>query len=69
MIEKIRPSARVEHDYGMDGRSGLKRRVVYFCPKCVKFIRENDMACDNCGTFFDWSKKAEIEIREEIIWR
>ena len=68
MMETIRPGAGIEHYYGEDGRGGLQRLVFYVCPKCNKRIKENDIACIECGTFFDWIKKAKVVIREEIEW-
>ena len=66
-VKKIRPMARVEYDYGNDGRDG-KYYVQYYCPKCGKKIEFGDIACDECGTFFDWSQKALIKVIREVEW-
>lgn len=70
MIEKIRPNASVELDYGNDGRDG-RYYIEYRCPKCNRIIRwyESDMACDKCGTFYDWgSRQPSIEITRTVKW-
>lgn len=66
-IKKVRPHATVEFSNGIDGRDSFYY-VHYTCPTCGKSIRENDIACDVCGTFFDWSKKAKIELVRTIVW-
>lgn len=68
MVEKIKPDAEIRFSYGNDGRDAYYY-VGYSCPKCHKKINLGDMACDECGSFFDWNKKAEIVIRREIIWK
>lgn len=66
-MEKIRPNATVERDDGNDGRDWYYY-IEYRCPKCNKRIKEKDIACTDCGTFFDWSKRAFIQIVREVIW-
>ncbi len=65
MVEKIIPNASIQYCYGNDGRDGFDY-IRYNCPKCGKRISENDIACDTCGTFFNWEKKAKIEIVKTI---
>ena len=67
MVDKIRPNAMKYWNDGNDGRDG-RWDIQYYCPKCCKTLRENDIACDTCGTFFDWSKKAKIKIIYDIEW-
>ena len=66
-VIKRKPMARVEYSYGNDGRDG-EYYVQYSCPKCGKKIRFEDIACDECGTFFDWSQKARIKVVREVEW-
>lgn len=69
MINKIRPIARVEWSEGNDGRDA-HHYIAYYCPTCKRRIwgYEKVTACDNCGTFYDWSKKAHIETKYEVKW-
>jgi hypothetical protein len=67
MVEKIRPIASIQHSYGNDGRDGFDY-IQYNCPKCKKRILDIDIACDNCGTFFNWEKMAKIKTIKTIIW-
>lgn len=67
-MEKIRPNARVETSYGIDGRGSAHDYIVYSCPNCEKEIRKDSENCYNCGTGFDWSKKAHIEYIEKVVW-
>lgn len=67
-VRKIRPDAEVYWDNGADGRDGAYR-IKYTCPVCGKKIYRDDIACDECGTFFDWSMKAEIVVTRSIVWR
>lgn len=40
------------------------------CTDCFnKSIREKDIACTECGTFFDWSKRASIKVIRTIEWK
>lgn len=66
-VEKIRPDAEVRYDYGNDGRDG-RYYISYCCPKCGRLLFKGDIACDRCGTFFDWSKTASIEIIRKVMW-
>lgn len=68
MVEKIRPNATVEW---RDGNYLLNQNyyIQYKCPECCKKIFEGDIACDECGTFFDWSQTAHIKIVREVEWR
>ena len=65
--KKVRPAASVELDYGNDGRD-CRYYVAYKCPTCGKSMYEGTVACDRCGTFFDWSKKASIKEIRKIEW-
>ena len=67
MIEKIKPNANIKHSYGIDGRDDYYY-VDYSCPRCGKSLKEGEIVCDNCGTFFDWNSKAHIEIKHVIVW-
>lgn len=66
-IPKVRPSAEVCYSSGIDGRES-KWYIDYSCPNCKQYIRKGDIACDRCGTFFDWSKTAHIRMNPEIVW-
>lgn len=68
MVTKIKPHADIVFNSGNDGRDCFYE-VRYTCPSCRKIIREDDIACDKCGTFFDWSEKAHIKIERTIEWR
>lgn len=66
-ITKVRPIAEKRYSSGCDGR--VSQWIVdYYCPKCKKPINNGDIACDKCGTFFDWSKTAHIRMNPEIVW-
>ena len=64
---KIRPCAERRYSSGNDGRDE-HYYIRYSCPKCSKIIGEGDIACEKCGTFFDWSKKAYIETKQFVRW-
>ena len=66
-VTKIRPRADYELNHGNDGRDAYYE-VVYYCSGCGRRISYRDIACDKCGTFHDWSKKAKIVVRHEIKW-
>lgn len=66
-IKKVKPSAKVRYSSGIDGRES-KWYIDYSCSNCGKQILEGDIACDRCGTFFDWSKKARIRMNPDIVW-
>lgn len=66
-VVKVRPRAAVQFDNGNDGRDA-RYEIEYRCSGCNKIIREGDIACDQCGTFHDWGKKARIKIIREVIW-
>ena len=68
MVDKIRPDATYDWSEGNDGRDSTYK-IKYFCPKCYKSLYEGEIACDKCGTFFDWSKKAYIRMKPTIEWR
>lgn len=68
MVDKVRPFASVGYSYGNDGRDD-HYYVKYSCPKCFKNLQEGVIACDECGTFFDWKQEAHIEVRREIVWK
>lgn len=65
---KVRPSARAVWSEGNDGWDA-RYKVGYMCPTCSNTINERDIACDECGTFFDWSKKAVVNLVPQIEWR
>ena len=67
MVKKIIPGASVKYNYGNDGRDD-SYRIYYYCPKCWKPLSKYEIACDECGTFFDWSKTASIEIIRKVVW-
>lgn len=66
-MNEARPDASVELDYGNDGRD-CRYYIAYKCPKCGKSTYEGVVACDRCGTFFDWSKKASIKVIRKVEW-
>lgn len=63
-----RPYASYHEDHGEDGRDYRSYRIDYKCPKCYKPIHENQIACDKCRIFFDWSKKAHVRTVTELYW-
>ena len=67
MVEKIRPRAHIEWTDGNDGRDG-HYFISYYCAGCGRNVREGVVACENCGTFHDWSKKANIVVKRIIEW-
>ena len=67
MVEKIKPNATIKYSVGDDGWDEYYD-VGYSCPQCGKNLMRDEIACVNCGAFFDWSKKAHIEVRREIVW-
>lgn len=73
-IEKVRPSAEVRYSSEVRYSCGIYGRdagwvIDYSCPNCRKPINKGDIACDRCGTFFDWSKMAHIRwTNPEIVW-
>lgn len=66
-MNKILPNATVEFSYGQDGRD-CYHYISYKCPICNRNIREKDIACTECGTFFDWSKSARIKTIRTVVW-
>ena len=66
--EKVRPKAEAKYSFGNDGKDD-HYYVSYSCPTCNKKIGENEIACDRCGTFFDWSKKAYLIVHYDVEWR
>lgn len=66
-VKKIRPKASIVTEN--NGYENLYR-IKFGCPKCNKQISDNDTACDKCGTFFNWNKKAKIEVEtiRRIVW-
>ena len=63
----IRPDADIEFDTGEDGRNP-RYLVKYSCPECGARTQLNYIACKECGTFFDWTKKAQIKVEQSIYW-
>lgn len=65
MTDKIRPIAMVEYSEENDERDDY-HYIAYYCPICR--IRtwgyEKVTACNNCGTFYDWSKMHIFDGRE-----
>ena len=66
--KKVRPKAEATYSFGTDGRDE-HYYISYSCPTCNRLIRENEIACDRCGTFFDWSKKAHLIVHYDVEWR
>lgn len=64
---KVRPRADQAYSSGNDGRDG-HYYIKYSCPNCSKVINKYDIACEKCGTFFDWSEKAYIETQRSVRW-
>lgn len=67
MVEKIRPAAVPVQRSDEDGHH-IWWGVSYKCPKCGNGISEHEKACDNCGTFFDWTKTARVRLVPEVYW-
>lgn len=67
MIEKIRALATIKHRWNDDGREEWYE-IDYECPNCRKHLSVGDIACDVCGIFFDWSKRAKIVVERRIVW-
>lgn len=67
-IEKIKPNADADWTNGNDGKDG-RYYIKFTCPGCGREIRENQMACGDCGTFFDWRKQAYIKCIRVVEWR
>lgn len=72
MINKIRPHAYIREHYGEDGREPRQTQIVYRCPVCNRYIGltwKKDVACDECGTFYDWgNREPHIRVTETIEW-
>ena len=66
-IEKVMPNAKAMYSDGIDGRDA-HWYIDYSCSRCGKDIRKGDIACDKCGTFFDWQKTVHIRMNPEIVW-
>ena len=66
-LKKVRPLAEARYSSGIDGRES-KWYIDYSCPNCGKKIVTDDIACDRCGTFFDWRKAAHIRMNPDIVW-
>lgn len=69
-VEKIRPNAYIYEDHGEDGRE-FHREVRYNCPECGRIIGgyKAEIACDQCGTFYDWGEyPARIVVKTDIVW-
>lgn len=66
-IIKVMPKADAFHSFGDDGRDS-HWMINYYCPNCNKPINKGDIACDKCGTFFDWSKTAHVKMIPTIVW-
>lgn len=66
-VNKIRPNATIKYNYGTDGRDGYDY-ISYSCPVCTKNIKKKDIACTECGTFFDWTKTAKIKTVQTVEW-
>ena len=70
MIKKIRPMAKLAQRSDSDGWHSLWD-IDYFCPVCHRKIRDykSDVACDECGTFYDWrSSSPEVITKNELVW-
>lgn len=68
-MDKLRPRASIEVSADSDNR--LIYSLGYYCPECSKRIGcyKQKLACDNCGTVFDWRKEARIVCQHNIVWR
>ena len=66
-MAKIRPDAEIHEAHDEDGRNFWKE-VRYRCPKCRKIISEEQIGCEECEIFFDWSEKAKIRTIRIIYW-
>ena len=66
-IVKVRPDAQIGYSDGIDGRNP-HYYVSYYCPNCRKYLNENDIACDQCGTFFDWTMRARVRLEPVLDW-
>lgn len=70
MIENTRPNAEVRFNQGIDGRDTYYH-IVYSCPRCGRIIRgyQSDVACDVCGTFYDWgNREPKIKVSRTVEW-
>ena len=63
---KCKPGVITRWACGVDGRDG-HYYISYVCPFCNNAIQEDTKFC-SCGTVFEWSKKAKIIIRPDIVW-
>ena len=66
---KIKPFAEIDSTNGEDGREPTRYYVSYRCPHCYKYLDAGTIGCADCGIFFDWSQRAEIVVKREIVWR
>lgn len=67
MVRKIRPNAEPYYNTGNDGRDSYWD-IRYTCPQCGRTLQQYLMGCDQCGMFFDWSKKPRIKVIREVVW-
>lgn len=68
-MDLVKPCADIDEYYGEDGRAGLQYIIRYSCPKCHKSINESVIGCAECKVFFDWKKKAKVQINPTIVWK
>lgn len=67
-VKKLRPRTEI-HEY-LDMEFKLSSYGIdYYCPICEKRIPsyKSDIACDKCGTFFDWGEH-EPTITRTVVW-
>lgn len=70
VVNKIRPTAEVRLDFGMDGRD-QHYYIHYSCPVCGQNIwgYRSKTACDRCGTFYDWgNREPRIVVSRSVEW-
>lgn len=70
MVHKIRPLAAVNEHYNADGWNSWYD-IDYQCPVCGRNLMGygKEIACDQCGTFFDWgTKRPKIKVTRTVEW-
>lgn len=80
MVEKVRPRCETGWTEGNDGRDAHST-FEFYCPTCgrhifttqtcwldLRMVYSLPTACDECGTFFDWSKSPRIKTTSWVEW-
>ena len=59
MVEKIKPTSEIHESFRDDGRGPRTVSLIFYCPTCGRYIGswKKEVACDKCGTFYDWGEK------------